>query len=890
MSSLFQRAIPLALFCGVSVSLLSASIARGQAMPSAASSTGATTSSRTLHVTRITGTAPRIDGKLDDAAWASASDWTSHFVQREPRQNEPATDPTEATILFDDDAIYIAARLKSSTPDNIRALVSRRDREETSEQFVVSLDTYHDRRTAYTFAITAAGVRIDYYHPSDFEGRREYTFDPVWEGRAHIDATGWTAELRIPFTQLRFADADVQTWGINLVRLIPATNEEDFWVLVKRDDTGWSSRMGELVGIQGTRKSRRIEVVPYAATDATMASTVDKANPFAEKLSAGYRVGADLKVGLGSSFTLDATFNPDFGQVEADPAEVNLSGFETIFSERRPFFLEGTQLFNGRGNFYSRRIGAPPPGFGGGTFRDAPVNSTILGAAKLSGRLPSGVSAGVLSALTAQETASNYDTTTRTFGSAIIAPRTLYNVVSAQKEFGRNSSTANLMLTSVDRDLPTGSPMTTFLARHAYSGISDVRLRWGGGMYDASAFAGFSLLQGDSLAMIAQQRSNRRFYQRPDATHFRVDSSLTSFSGYYTGINHSKLSGKHWLWDIDLSFESPNFELNDIGRLGSSDDQVFSADIVYRETTPNAVLRNYNVGFAEFESWNFAGDGTGHQVQLFGNLTFANFWSAALAFNRDGSAYSDNLARGGPMMIVPGGVSMSAGFGTNAASRRRLLLDFSAGRDDLGGWRVNPSATVTARVGSRLELRAEPRFSANETRQQYVTTRNDGRAVNYGGRYVFAALRRSELAVRLRANFALTPRSTIESYFEPFASTGQYDRFGELRAPRELALRAYGTDGTTISAPDANGRRAVVDGASAFTLPNLDFNVKSFRSNVVFRSEWRPGSTLFLVWQQNRSANDPARTLVRPSNLLDALSAPGSNFFSAKVSFWLPVK
>lgn len=882
MTRIVQRARKLAVLC--------CALAQHRLVAQQSRDTSTTITVRQLHVTRLVGAAPRIDGRLDDAAWHGPLEWTSDFVQREPKQNAPATDATEATVMFDNDAIYVAARLKSATPSQIRALVSRRDREESSEQFVISLDTYHDRRTAYTFAITAAGVRIDYYHPSDFEGRREYTFDPVWEGRTHIDSTGWTAEFRIPFTQLRFSDADIQTWGVNFVRRIPATNEEDFWMLVKRDDTGWASRMGELVGIHGTRTLRRIEVVPYVASDATRASVVDHTNPFSHRMNAAYRAGADVKVGLGSSFTLDATFNPDFGQVEADPAEVNLSGFETIFSERRPFFLEGTQLFNGRGNFYSRRIGAPPPGFAGGTYRDAPTNTTILGAAKISGRLPSGVSAGVLTAVTAQESARTYDSTSHVFGSTIVAPRTEYGVVSAQKEFGRNSSTVNVMLTGVNRDVAHNSPLAALLTRHAYSGLLDGRYRWAGGMYDVNAYATFSRVDGDSLAILAQQRSNRRFYQRPDATHFHVDPSRTSLGGFSAAVSHSKMSGRHWLWDVDLSWESPGLEFNDAGRIGSSDDQNLFADIVYRETSPGTQLRNYSLGIANYDAWNFAGDLAGATVEVFSNVTFRNFSTASLSVSYNARALSDNLSRGGPMMSTPSSVSMSTGLGSNAASRRRWRVDVASSRDELGGWNISPSASMIARVGSRFEFTAEPRFTASTNATQYVTTRSEGRAITYGSRYIFAAIRRSEVALRMRANFALTPSTTIESYFEPFVSSGRYDSFGELAAPRALALLRYGTVGTTITAPDANGRRTVAVNGNAFVLPNYDFSVRSFRSNVVLRSEWRPGSTLFLVWQQNRSLNDQVGRPVGPSNLIDALSAPGTNFFSAKVSFWLPVR
>ncbi len=846
--------------------------------------------SRQVRAVRVSGAAPQIDGRLDDAVWRSGAAWTSGFTQREPTEGAQAVENTDVAFYYDDDALYVAARMHSANPARIRALVSRRDREETSEQIVVSLDTQHDRLTAYTFAITAAGVRLDYYQSADFETRREYTYDPVWEGRSYIDSTGWTAELRIPFTQLRFSTQHRQTWGVNLVRLTPATNSRDYWVLVNRNDTGWASRMGELVGIEGIRPSRRIEFAPYVASDATVASQVDRANPFAKRLDNAYRVGGDVKVGLGPSFTLDATLNPDFGQVEADPAEVNLSGFETFFSERRPFFLEGTQLLNGRGNFYSRRIGAPPPGFGGGTFRDAPINTTILGAAKVTGRLRSGLSIAALTAVTDGERARNFDSVTRAFGSAIVAPRTSYALVSTQREFWKNSSVFNVVLTAVNRDLESSSALTSQLARSAYSGVGDVRVRWAAGKYDLVSAVGFSHLRGDSLAILGQQRSNRRFFQRPDAGHVEVDPSQTTLSGFNALIGHSKLAGKHWLWDIDALMESPGLELNDVGRLGSADNQLLLANLVYRETTPGRYLRAYNFQLQSANGWNFDGDRVESTLLGRASTTLQNLWSAGIGAEYASRALSDALSRGGPLMGTPRSLTLSANVNSNATSRNRWRANMSTGKDEAGGWFVQPSLTSTARLGSRLELSVDPRASAAQSPRQYVTTRSDGTAATFGRRYVFAGVRRSEIALRLRANYALTPRTTIETYFEPFASSGRFESFGEMAAPRALALRTYGRDGTTITSPNANGERTVTDGAVSFLIPDLDFNVRSFRSNVVLRSEWRLGSTLFLVWQQNRSGRDAIGSVVQAADLIDALRAQGTNYLAVKVSYWLPIR
>ncbi|MDQ4079129.1 MAG: carbohydrate binding family 9 domain-containing protein, partial [Gemmatimonadota bacterium] len=332
---------------------------------------------QTAQAVRITGASPRLDGRLEEDIWRAIPPATG-FLQRDPDQGAPATQRTEVRFAYDEEALWIGARMHSTSPREIRALVTRHDREGTSEQLIVSLDTHHDRRTAYTFAVTPASVRIDYYHSSDNEDDQDFGFDPVWEAESRIDSLGWTAEMRIPFSQLRFSAAEVQTWGVNILRSVPARNEESYWSLIRRDEPGWASRMGTLEGVRGIRPSRRIEILPYVAVDSRLKSRVDLDDPFARRHEIDARLGADLKMGLGPSFTLDVTLNPDFGQVEADPAEVNLTAFETFFEERRPFFSEGAELLEGRGLFYSRRIGALPPGDPDADYAERLEHTSIL--------------------------------------------------------------------------------------------------------------------------------------------------------------------------------------------------------------------------------------------------------------------------------------------------------------------------------------------------------------------------------------------------------------------------------------------------------------------------------------------------------------------------------
>ena len=836
---------------------------------------------------------PKVDGRLDEALWQSAK-WLSDFVQREPHEGQPATERTEVAVFYDEDALYIGARMHSSDPAGVRALVTRRDREESSEQLLISLDTYLDRRTAYSFGVTAAGVRIDYYHAADHEGNRHYSYDPVWQAETHRHPGGWTAEIRIPFTQLRFNAGPEQQWGINIVRSTPARNEIAFWQLVGRNETGWASRMGLLVGIQGIRPTRRLELLPYVASDTRVRSEVDEDNPFAEKTTTGVRLGGDLRMGLGPNLTLEATINPDFGQVEADPAEVNLTAYETFFAERRPFFLEGTQLLNSRGNFYSRRVGARPLGsLPGATYVEQLSNSTILGAAKLTGRYGSGLSVAALTAFTQEEKAATFTATDATFGKAVVAPGTWYGAGVVQQEFGdpaKTSSVGYVLLTGVERSLHGLDFLSSIFVDRAYTGIADYRLRWQGGQYDMSTFIAFSRVQGDTAALINQQLSSRRYYQRPDAGYVDVDREATSLSGTYFGINHSKLSGKHWLWDIDYYQEAPGYELNDAGRLGSADDRGVSANIRYRESTPSRLLRNYEVGIYHGSEWNFGNTRQINVYEVFASATLPSFWTLSAFVDFFRPIKSDNLTRGGPLMGMGSGVSGALSVANSAGARTRLRASTNLSRNALDSWSANVTGGISFRPGTQWEVTVDPRFSRSANTRQYIATLGNGLAVTYHERYIFATVDRSELSARVRVNYAITPDLTLETYAEPFAASGRFYDYGELSAPRSERLRLYGTDGTTVSAPDAEGARTVSADGTSFTLDNLAFNARSFRSNVVLRWEWRPGSTLFVVWQQDRAAQLSSGEHVGFSDVWDSFTRDGSNFFALKVNYWLPVR
>ena len=842
---------------------------------------------RQIHAARIDGAAPSVDGRLDEAAWRQAS-WITDFTTREPVEGGRPAGATEVAFLVDGSSLYVGARMRGAAPGDVRAQLARRDREGDAEQLAVSLDTYHDRRTAYTFAVSAAGTRIDYYHPSDSETSRSYSFDPVWQAETEVTAEGWTAEMRIPLSQLRFTASADPVWGVNVVRRVPARNEIAYWQLVGRNTTGWSSRMGELAGLGALRPSRRVELLPYVAAEGKLAQPEDPRDPFVSSRETGMRVGGDVKMGLGPSFTLEATINPDFGQVEADPAEVNLSQFETFFSERRPFFVEGTALLGSRGLFYSRRIGAPPPGQPDADYFERVDNTTILSAAKVTGRTRGGLSVGALGAATAREHAATWDSAADTFGRTEVAPATVYGVAAVQQEFGRDRSTLGASLTGVRRDLDGGGPLFSLVPEQAVSGIVDGRLRWNGGQYDVSAFAGFSHVSGDSLAILRLQRSPRRYYQRPDAGHVELDPSRTSLGGYLLGINHSRMSGR-WLWDVDFTEHRPGLELNDLGQQGTADNRFFSSNLRYRETEPGRLLRGYTLGVLQDGLWNLDGVRNSLLLGTFGDATFHNYWTVAFELLHSPRSQSDNLTRGGPLMQTGSFSLLNALVQGNPARRTRWVAEAQVMRDEDGGWRTRLEGNLSFRPGPRWELSIDPLWSREVTSRQFVTNLEGGMEATYGRRYVFSYVERNEVRARIRLNYALSPDLTLETYAEPFASSGRFHGFGELRAARGRDLRTYGEEGTAITVDEATGERTVTDGAATFILPNEDFDVRSFRSNAVLRWEWRPGSTLFVVWQQDRARDEPRWSRLGPADMFGSLTARGDNFLALKATYWLPV-
>jgi hypothetical protein len=839
--------------------------------------------------TRVANGSIRVDGRLDDEVWQKASPITD-FIQKEPVEGATPTDAMDVRIVYDDDALYVGARMFSKD-GRIQAPLGRRDSTDQAEHFLVSFDTFLDRRTAVVFGVTAAGVRIDRYHSSDNEDSLDSGFDPVLRAETSVSGDHWIAELWIPFSQLRFNPRTEQTWGMNLFRFRPTLDEADYWIMIPRTVRAWSSRFGDLSGINSVVPPRRIEAMPYIAGGSTINADRDRNDPFDDGRNLDGRIGADVKMGLGPNLTLETAINPDFGQVEADPAEVNLTAFETRFPEKRPFFLEGAQLFNiGHPNFYySRRIGARPIGPASGDYVDYPDANSIMAAAKLTGRLQSKTSLGFLAAVTDDEDARVASGTPLTQRDVDVAPHAYHVVGRMLQEFGPSASTAGFIVNYMHRDMDEGSPLADLYSRNALGVAGNTLLRFKGGQYEFRASGGGSFLNGSEKAVERWQRSSSHYAQRPDREYSPLDPTKTSMAGWSIQMNFDKTGGRHWLWGANTKIDSEDFEVNDFAQLNGADGWMTNANIRWRETQPGKVFRSYSFQIDGQTDTTLRGLMQSGRVRGSVNVTWLNYWTSSINFSRELPTTSVSLTRGGPLMGRGPGWSAQLNFGNRASSRTRMNVSAFHQANDDGASTNRITGLVSMRPGPRWQLSVSPFYDRVTEPQQYISALPGGRAVTYDTRYVFAFIDRSTASIEGRLTLTLKPDVNLDVYAEPFAASGRYYDYGELLAPRSRERLTYGTSGTTLQV-NADGSQVVTDGAATINLRNRDFNTLSFRSNVVLRWEWRAGSALYVVWQQDRSGTEMLGTRVNVGDALRSITAPGPNIFLIKTSFWIPVK
>jgi hypothetical protein len=808
----------------------------------------------------------RVNGELGEELWRVAPA-VDAFVQREPEEGGQPSQRTEVRVAYDETTLFVRVHAFDTEPHRIVSYLTRRDQDSPSDWIRVLIDSYHDRRTAFEFAVNPDGVKQDRYWTNDTNS--DDSWDAVWDVKVTRDRTGWSAEFRIPFSQLRFTKSDAMTFGFAVSRSIGRLNETSTWPLLARSANGYVSSFGELGGVSMRGSPKKLELVPYTLGSLTRQRPGD--NPLLATSAGDAAVGLDVKYALTPGLTFTSTFNPDFGQVEADPAVVNLTAFETFFNERRPFFVEGSGMFKFDSDcwdgpcsvFYSRRIGRSPQGLdvlptGDNVYTEYPAQSTILGAGKLTGRVGQ-YSIGVMDAVTEEETGIALDGGLRS--QHAIEPTTNYLVARVRREFP-NQSSIGAIVTATNRRLPEA---LRFLPDHSATGGIDFDARFKS-LYSFTGYWAASSVHGDPEAITDLQEDARHYYQRPDATSFELDPTRTSLTGTSGRAGISKIGGQHTRFNFNVGYKSPGFDLNDAGFLRRADERWTSNWFQIRSDKPTRFFRSRNINFNYFASWNGDGDTLVNGGNVNANFTFTNNWETGSGVNINATTIDDRVTRGGPALLAEG--FNTVWWWLNTDNRKRISLNMfnGAGRDGIGSYFHDHEFMVTYRPVTALSFSVGPRFNfANNVNQwtDLVTDTTD--------HYVFAHLDQQTVAMTLRFNYTMSPNLSLQLYAEPFVSGGAYDRFKEVVDPRnpEYSLR-YAPYNYDVVAND-----------------NPDFNVKSFRTTNVLRWEYKPGSTLFVVWQQARE-NDAVPVGFRVGrDLHDIFGVPPTNVFLVKLAYWL---
>ena len=849
-----------------------------------------TAQDRRYYVTqRLKGTPPKIDGVLDDEAWTEG-EWAGNYRQYMPRNGARPSQDTKLKILYDDKNIYIAIRAYDTEPDKIDRKLGRRDAF-IGDIVGVCFDSYFDRRAGFEFDLTAGGAKIDLVL---FNGGWDTTWDAIWEGKVGSEPDAWTAEMRVPLNQLRYGNQEKQVWGMHSWRWINRNSEEAQWALVPRDSPGQLYSIGELHGIEGIPRSRHIELLPY---------TVGSLTSFGQEPDVKFHrdrrfeqsLGLDGKVGLTSAFTVDFTINPDFGQVEADPSVLNISAFETFYEEKRPFFLEGKRIFEFElGDellFYSRRIGHAPSyqpvlEEGDNPYYDAPASTSILGALKLTGKTEKGLSIGVIESVTGKETAEIQSIAGNR--SETIEPVSNYAVARIQRDFNQSNMILGAMLTSVHRSIQ--DPQLDFLPSDATTAGLDFLNYWKDKTYYLDVRAVFSDVRGSERAILGLQESSARYYQRPDADYVTLDPHSRRLRGHGGIVEFGKGANGNWRFSEGLSWRSPGLELNDLGYLRTADIITQSSEVNYVVTEPSWIFRDWRAGVEQENSWDFGGEFLSPRIGFDAGGTFSNKWKASVDVSRIGRQLDTRLLRGGPAVNLKGFWSTNLRLATDDSRRIQLEMRYHTHSydDEQSSFRgFYPGFNF--RITNPLLFSTHLEYSKNRDIFQYVTRRE----LADQSRDLVGRIDQRTLGLTFRVDFAISSDFTVQYYGSPYVSTGLYDQFKWFTHPRaeDYADLYHTFSGNEITYDPADGMYSIDefgDGLREYQFRNPDFNFREFRSNLVARWEYKPGSVLYLVWTQGRSRFESITNASLQRNLSDLFSTPADNVFLVKFSYWLP--
>ncbi|WP_299116190.1 DUF5916 domain-containing protein [uncultured Winogradskyella sp.] len=806
---------------------------------------------------------PTIDGVLNDEAW-NAVEWTTDYTEFQPDVGTPPTEQTKMKIVYDDKNLYVAFKCYQKDPGTIEKRMGRRD-DFPGDWVEINLGSYNDDRTGFSFTISASGVKGDEFISNN--GNFDSSWNPIWYTNTNIDEEGWTAEMRIPLSQLRFGNEQEQVWGLQSTRRYFNNEERSTWQPLEANPPGWVSEFGELRGLIGLKPQKQLEIQPYTVAQLDTYQA-EPGNPFRDGSDAKITGGLDAKIGITNDLTLDLTINPDFGQVDADPGAIALDGFEIFFQERRPFFVENKNVFDfrlggGADNvFFSRRIGRTPQGFTTadrdfGEYEDIPNFSTILGAAKFSGKTKDGWAVGVLESITAKEYADiELDERPDVINGLpqvgeereeLVEPFTNYFVTRVQKDFNDRNSYIGGIFTATNRNIEDS---VSFLHKSAYSGGLDFRHNWKDRTYYLQGNFTLSNVNGTPEAIARTQTSITHLFQRVDANHVDFDPTRTSLTGTGGQLEFGKGGNGNWNYNIGANWKSPELELNDIGFLRQADDIRQYANVTRLFNKPTSWYRRANLRASLTSAYDFQGNYNRIQYEGRGEINYTNNWFTEFGGAHKPRIFTNSFLRGGPRWryneenfyyFFAGTdqrkkLSVIAGYVNSQAKQDNFSLD----RFELR-FRYQPL--------NALSLSLETQYDKNPSKTQYVTQRDFGNQ----RRYILGNIDQETLSATLRVNYNINPNLTIQYYGQPFIFKADFSNFNLVNnaTAEDLNDRITYFDDNQISF--ANNTYSIDEdrnGTTDYTFGNPDFAFVQFRSNLVVRWEYIPGSEIFLVWSQ----------------------------------------
>ena len=830
---------------------------------------------------------PLIDGYIKaDEGW-DVVEWSSDFTEKDPDEGTPPAYQTKFKVIYDTKYLYIAIRAYDAEPEKIESRLSRRDGF-AGDRVNVIIDSYHDKRTAFVFTTTAAGVKGEEF-ASQNGNNWDDSWNPIWYTNAKVDDKGWTAEMKIPFSQLRFGKAKEQVWGFNINRTIFRLQERSLWQRIPNDQAGFISEAGELHGLKNLVSQKQLEIQPFTVLqyDNYPAET---GNPFRDGSDFTLNAGLDAKIGITNDLTLDLTVNPDFGQVEADPGAIALDGFQIFFREQRPFFVENSNIFdyefaNGSDNlFYSRRIGRNPhrnANLSAGEFADEPQNSRILGAAKFSGKTRNGWSIGVLESVTGNEFA-EIRTANGGTREEIVEPLTNYFVTRIQKDFNERNSFIGGIFTATNRHLDGNF---NELHKAAYSGGIDFQHNWKNREYYIDGNVIFSHVLGSKEAIEDTQRSITRLFQRPGASHVAVDPNRTSLTGTGGRFEFGKNGGDTWRYNTGVIWRSPELELNDVGFLRSTDQILQFVNVDYLWLVPTETYRNMAINAEQLTEYDFQGNLNRLRFELAGNVNWIKNERTRAGIGANFSRFNNFFLRGGPRWRSANSRYIFTSFDSDSGKKFAYNFRYTNVHSDEDVFSRNRfTLGFTYQPFDSFNISLQNQIEFTKDRSQYVTTTANGS----DSRYILGTMKNDELTTTLRFTYSINPDMSIQFYGQPFISRGRFSdfKFVNIAAAEKFTDRVNIYDENQISTQNDvfrvdENRDGIID----YSFSNPDFSFVQLQTNLVARWEYIPGSELFLVWSRGSVGSADVA-----DDLVDSVSdqvfrAPASDTFLIKFTY-----